>query len=115
MKKLALLLCGLGSLVAVNASAMTYASPQNEPQYQEQCVPAPCVTDTVCNQVPCNVPANVPCNQTGNVQNCTPAPCVTPANASNSGVVPCVNDTTCNPAPCVTPAPSQTQAYNGCC
>lgn len=91
MKKLALLLCGLGSMFAISMSAATYASPQSEPQYQEQ--------TQVCNtaaapayQVPCNVPEN--CNTVNNGET-TAVPCNT---------VPCVTDTVCNPAPCV-PAP----------
>lgn len=80
MKKLALLLVGLGSFFAVSLSTSNYASAQSEPQYQEQCAPV-AVTDTVCNQLPCNVPAN----------------CTTP--------VTCSPDTVCAPAPACAPAP----------
>lgn len=108
MKKLALLFCGLGSLAFLSASAATYTTTQSEPQYQEQCVPAPCNTDTVCNQLPCNVPVN--CNTP---QNCnTVVNCATP--------VTCTPDTVCNPAPCNVPTQNNTTAqnnntYNGCC
>ena len=84
MKKLALFLCGLGSLAVVSVSAADYTPSQTqEPQYQEQCAPAPCAPDT-CTQLPCNVPVTsnqqqVPCNN-----------------------VPCAPDTVCNPAPCYT-------------
>ncbi|MCH5224463.1 MAG: hypothetical protein J1D77_00640 [Muribaculaceae bacterium] len=105
MKKLALLFCGLGAMFALSLNAENYASPQAEPQYQEQCVPAPCAPDTVCNQVPCNVPVNVPCATPEGV-----VPCATP-----EGVVPCATDSVCNPAPCVTPAPAQTQTVNNVC
>lgn len=89
MKKLALLLCGLGSLIAVSVNATNYASPQQEPQNQEQCIAIPCNTDTVCNQLPCTQPVSQ--------QPCTPAPCNP--------------DTVCNPAPC-NPAPCNTTAGN---
>lgn len=91
MKKLALLFCGLGSMFALSLNAADVTSAQPEPQYQEQCVPAPCAPDTVCNQLPCNVPDTV----------CNPAPCVNPA--------PCDN-----PAPAES-TPAQTTVVNGCC
>lgn len=77
MKKLALFLFGLGSLIAVSTSSFANTG-SGEPQYQDPCTPcapAPCPADTVCNPAPCN-PA--PCN---------PAPC---------------NPAPCNPAPCNT-------------
>lgn len=92
MKKLALLLCGFGSLAILSVSAANYTSPQPEPQYQEQCAPAPCVPDSACYQLPCNAPVAVPCN-TDTV--CTPVPCNTPA-------------------PCTTPAPAPA-VVPGCC
>lgn len=58
MKKLALFLFGLGSLLAVSVNAAGINNSQEPvPTTQEPCNPAPC--DTVCNPVPCN-PA--PCN-----------------------------------------------------
>ena len=85
MKKLALFLCGLGSLAIVSVSAATTETPSQtqEPQNQEYCQPVPCVPDT-CNQLPCNVPV------TSNQQQvpCNPAPCSP--------------DTVCTPAPCYT-------------
>lgn len=96
MKKLTLFLFGIGSLFALSVSAATYSSDQPVSQYQEQ--PAPCFSDTVCNQLPCNVPAeNVPCAPVpcNNDSVCSPVPCA-PA--------PCVTDTVCTPAPCA-PAP----------
>lgn len=77
MKKLALLLVGLGSLATISVSATNYTTTQPEPQYQEQCQPVAC-DQPVNNQLPL---AQEPCN---------PAPCVP--------------DTVCNPAPC-NPAP----------
>lgn len=102
MKKLALLLCGIGSLAALSVYADNYSSPQPEPQYQEQCVPAPCYTDTVCNQLPCNVPVN--CDTPVNCN--APVNCATPVN--------CAPDTVCAPAPCNVPqnAPQQAPAQS---
>lgn len=94
MKKLALSLLGLGSLLAVSVSAANYTPTQSEPQYQEQCQPAPCYTDT-CYNLPCNAPVN---NTAQSQEPCTPC---NPA--------PCAPDTVCNPAPCA-PAP----CYTGC-
>lgn len=121
MKKLALLFCGIGSLMAISASAMTNTTQQPETQYQEQCVPNNCYTDTVCNQLPCALPQAT--NSQGNSnQYCAPVPCNTPVN--------CTPDTVCNPAPCNvqvpcntpvpvrTPAPTQNTAQTtvqGCC
>ena len=68
MKKLALLLCGLGSLAVVSVSAANYTSPQPEPQYQEQYQTVPCAPDT-CTNLPCNLPV---CNPD---TVCAPAPC----------------------------------------
>ena len=102
MKKLALLLCGIGALAFVSASASDYVASQNEPQAQEQCQPAPCYPDSTCYMLPCNLPAaDVPCT-TDTI--CNPAPCNVAA--------PCYT-----PTPCTTPAPTQTQntSYNGCC
>lgn len=92
MKKLALLLCGLGSLAVLSVSAANYTSPQPEPQYQEQCVAEPCYPDTTCYQLPCNAPV---AQEPSTPAPCDPAPCY-PA--------PCAPDTVCNPAPCA-PAP----------
>lgn len=97
MKKLALSLLGIGSLLAVSVSAANYSPAQPEPQYQEQCQPATnCYSDT-CYNLPCNVPVN----QTAQ----TPVPC-TPA--------PCAPDTVCNPAPC-NPAPCNPAPCNPGC
>ncbi|MCH5239500.1 MAG: hypothetical protein J1F38_04705 [Muribaculaceae bacterium] len=116
MKKLALLFCGISSLIALNLYAEAPVSSQQQPQYQEVCQPAPCYNDTVCNQLPCNVPVGA--------TNCTNVPCLTPA-AGNSATnvpcapAPCYNDTVCAPAPCVTPAPAPAQTTaqvnNACC
>lgn len=73
-KKLALLMLGLGSMVAFSMYASNDTSVQQDPCYVEQCAPAPCYTDSTCNQLPCT---------TDTV--CNPVPC-TPAH--------------CNPAPC---------------
>lgn len=91
MKKLALLLLGIGSLMAVNIYAED-KTPQPEPSGQEYCQPTNCYTDT-CTQLPCTVPVNN--SQTDNQLPCAPVPCNT--------------DTVCNPAPCA-PAPT-----NVCC
>ena len=128
MKKLALLLCCLAGFTAFSLSASTNTEGKTEPQYQEQCAPAPCDTPTtVCNQVPCNVPVNA---QNSTITTNGAVPCTTT-------VVPCATDTVCNPAPCdvpvncdapvnctvpannqsTTPAPAtaQNQVYNVCC
>lgn len=91
MKKLALFLCGLGSLAFVSVNAANYGpSETQEPQYQEQCQPVPCAPDT-CTQLPCNVPV------ANTQQPCTPAPCAP--------------DTVCTPVPCYTTANT---TYCGC-
>lgn len=107
MKKLALFLVGLGSLATVSICAADNTPSQNqEPQYQEQCVPVTCYNDTVCNQLPCNVP--VAQGQNGANTYCDPVPCTT---ATYCNPAPCATDTVCNPAPCA-PVPVNTQAAN---
>lgn len=75
-KKLALFLLGLGSLATVSLNAANYASPQSEEpsQYEQPCTPAPCYTDTVCNQVPC-IPVTCTPDTVCNPAPCAPAPC----------------------------------------
>lgn len=72
MKKLALSLFGLCSLIAVGISSADYISAQTTPQYQEQSQPAPCPNDT-CYNLPCN---QAPCTPVCNTDTvCAPAPC----------------------------------------
>ena len=103
MKKTALFLFGLGSMIALSVSAANITpSQQQEPQYQEQCVPAVnCYTEP-CAQLPCNVPVSA---QTTAQEPNTPVPC-DPA--------PCAPDTVCAPAPC-NPAPCYPAPCNPGC
>lgn len=79
MKKLALFLFGLGTLMAVSINAANISSSGDPvPQCQETTQATNCYSDTC---------VNVPCNQ------------VVPCNTA-----PCTTDTVCNPAPCA-PAP----------
>lgn len=106
MKKIALFLFGLGSLLAVSINAANISDTQQAQAYPqvEQCVPAPCNQTVPCT--PVCTPA--PCNPDST---CAPAPCyapiqknaVAPCNAPFNTPANCYNDTVCPPAPANTP------------
>lgn len=112
MKKLAILLLGLGSLAVVSVNANNLPqSEQTQPvavcQPYAYCQPAPCDSvpcvpaDSTCYQLPCNAPANVPCTTDANVPCYTPSnvPCNTPVQ-QNTSSQQTNNSVTYTPAPC---------------